>query len=82
MDESWVSSSMSWIICRLQRLSSRTTFSDRGWSMMSEERDICEFSSSGCIREVVDSGDIRPGSEEELTMAEPGPRPAGKLRRL
>ena len=80
MDESWVSSSMS--ICLLQRLSSNTTFSERGWSMMSEESDICEFSSSGCIREAVDSGDINPGSEEELTIAGPGPRTWGKFRRL
>ena len=34
------------------------------------------------IKEVVDSGDERPGSVEEVTLAAPAPSPAGRLRRV
>lgn len=63
--ESWVDSSRSWR-AREPRLSSRTTLSPRGRSGQSEERDICEFSSSGWINDVVEEGESRLGGGPQL----------------
>ena len=49
-------------MCSQQKLSqSAGTLSPRGRSGQSEERDICEFSSSGWMREVVEEGERRLG---------------------
>ena len=49
-----------------QQKHSLVTLSPRGRSGQSEERDICEFSSSGWINDVVEEGESRLGGGPQL----------------